>query len=164
VVLPKFDLDDWCGAVQKYKVTVAIVVPPLLVLIAKSPVVNKYDLSSIKMFMSGAAPLSAELGDQVEKRLPGKVTQGYGLSETSPVATYCPYKQYQKVKGSCGLLLPGVEARIVDAESGEDYGHVQGKDGRPGELWLRGPTVSNLEVVWGSSGGWRLRCESARRS
>lgn len=76
VVLPKFDLDDWCSAVQKYKITVGIVVPPLLVLIAKSPVVSKYDLSSIKMFMSGAAPLSAELGDQVEKRLPTcRVTQ-----------------------------------------------------------------------------------------
>lgn len=73
--------------------------------------------------------------------------QGFGLSESSPVATYCPYKEYRKVKGSCGLLLPGVEARIVDAESGKDYGHEQGKDGRPGELWLRGPTVSIPEII-----------------
>lgn len=118
-------------------------VPPILVLIAKSPVVEKYDISSLKFFMSGAAPLSADLGDQVEKRFPtARVTQGYGLTETSPTATYTLYKQYRSVKGSCGALLPGVEARLVD-DDGKDVGHEQGKEGKAGELWLRGPTVIN---------------------
>jgi 4-coumarate--CoA ligase len=85
VVLPKFDLTAWLEAVQRHKITVTMIVPPILVLLAKSPIVEKYDLSSLKAVMSGAAPLSAELGDEVEARIPTlKVTQGYGLTETSP--------------------------------------------------------------------------------
>lgn len=95
--------------------------------------------------MCGAAPLSAELGDAVIARMKqrgGKsgIAEGFGLSETSPTATYESYKTHQDSKGSCGRLLPGVEARIVDAD-GKDVGHEQGKDGKPGELWLRGPTI-----------------------
>jgi len=64
------------------------------------------------------------------------------LTETSPTATYTKYREYREHKGSCGALIPGVEARLVD-DDGKDVGHQQGKDGVPGELWLRGPTVIN---------------------
>lgn len=89
VVLPKFDLELFLGAIQRFKVNLAILVPPIAVLLAKHPLVEKYDLSSITVILSGAAPLSKELGDEVEARIKNaRVTQGYGLSETSPTATY----------------------------------------------------------------------------
>ncbi|PWN44225.1 acetyl-CoA synthetase-like protein [Ceraceosorus guamensis] len=141
VVQPKFELEQFLKAIQTYKVTCCFVVPPMLVLIAKSPVVEKYDISTLAKVLCGAAPLSAELGDEVQKRCPHiKLSQGYGLSETSPSATLIPTKDYHKYKGSAGRLLAGVEARLV-TEEGKDVAHEQGTEGVPGELWLRGPTI-----------------------
>ena len=141
VVMPRFDLPMFLEAVQKYKVTLAPLVPPICVLLAKHPLVEKYDLSSLEKILVGAAPLSAELGDEVEARLPNTtITQGYGLSETSPTATYGSVKRYRHHKGSCGALLPCVDARLV-TEDGKDVGHEQGSEGRPGELWLKGSTI-----------------------
>lgn len=141
IVQPKFDLEKFLDAVQRYKITLALLVPPVCVLLAKHPLVEKYDLSSLKQILVGAAPLSAELGDEVEKRIPNvTVTQAYGLSETSPTATYAPVKHYRHHKGTCGALVPCVEARLVN-DDGKDVGHEQGSDGNPGELWLRGPTI-----------------------
>lgn len=141
VVMPKFDLKVFLEAVQKYKVTLGILVPPILVLLAKDPSISKYDLSSLRVIMSGAAPLSAELGDEVQARIPSvKVTQGYGLTETSPTSHFTSIANYAKNKGTCGQLMPCVEARLVD-EEGRDVGHEQGPFGEPGEIWLRGPTI-----------------------
>lgn len=141
VVMPRFELPVFLGAVARYKITLGILVPPILVLLAKDPSVTKYDLSSLKVIMSGAAPLSAELGDEVMARIPScQVTQGYGLTETSPTAHYTPASLYQQHKGSCGRLMPCVEARLVN-DDGRDVAFEQGKDGQPGELWLRGPTI-----------------------
>ncbi|KDN47977.1 acetyl-CoA synthetase-like protein [Tilletiaria anomala UBC 951] len=141
VVLPKFDLEQWLSTVQHFKVTIAMAVPPILVLLAKHPIIDKYNLSSLKLLLCAAAPLSAELGDEVEKRIPTvRVTQGWGLTETSPTATFTPSHMYRNAKGSAGRLLPGLEMRIVDDDS-RDVGHEQGDKGKPGEIWVRGPTV-----------------------
>ena len=64
-----------------------------------------------------------------------KITQGYGLTETSPVTHILPVEDCDRKIGACGVLLPNLEARLV-TDDGEDA-----KDGEPGELWLRGPTV-----------------------
>ncbi|WFD33301.1 hypothetical protein MCUN1_000114 [Malassezia cuniculi] len=141
VVVPRFDIEIFCAAIQRFRVTMGLVVPPMLLLLSRSPVVDKYDLSSFRSAICGAAPLSAELGDEVEKRLPNlRVTQGYGLSETAPVLTITPSKDYRKVRGSCGTTAAGVEIRLVDEEHG-DVGHQQGKEGRRGEVWARGPII-----------------------
>ncbi len=141
VVMQRFQLEQWLDAVQRFKITNSFVVPPMLVLLAKNPVVDKYNLSSLEWVMSGAAPLSAELGDEVEQRIPTlKVTQGYGLTETSPTVSFTDPQYYKHAKGSAGRLVPGVEMRLVDDE-GKDVGHEQGKDGKPGELWFRGPII-----------------------
>lgn len=84
VVLPQFSLEIFCKVVQDYKITYGCVVPPILLLLSKSPVVEKYDLTSLRMLVSGAAPLTRDLVDAVWKRLNIKVKQAYGLSETSP--------------------------------------------------------------------------------
>ncbi len=82
--MPKFDIESFCKIIQDQKITFAYIVPPVVLLLSKSPVVDKYDLSSLKMMNSGAAPLTRELVEATYKRLKVPVKQAYGLSETSP--------------------------------------------------------------------------------
>ena len=84
VVMPKFDIEKFCSITQTYKITFAYVVPPVVLLLAKHPILDKYDLSSLRMMNSGAAPLTQELVEAVYNRLKVPIKQGYGLSETSP--------------------------------------------------------------------------------
>ena len=88
VVLSKFALDTWCQAVQDYKITYAYVVPPILLGLSKAPIVDNYDLTSIKVFVSAAAPLTKEIVHAVWNRLKIPVKQAYGLSETSPATHF----------------------------------------------------------------------------
>lgn len=85
IVMSKFDLNKFCSITERQKVTYHPVVPPVLLLLSKSPVIDNYDMSSVRMFSSGAAPLTKELVNDVRRRLKIPVMQGYGLSETSPV-------------------------------------------------------------------------------
>lgn len=82
--MPKFDIEKYCQIVQDRKITFSYVVPPVILLLSKHPIIAKYDLSSIRMMNSGAAPLTKELVEALYKRLKIPVKQGYGLSETSP--------------------------------------------------------------------------------
>jgi 4-coumarate--CoA ligase len=85
IVMPRFDLEKFCSVVQDRGVTFVNVVPPVVLLLGKHPIVDRYDLSSLRMINSGAAPLRKNLVDVVYKRLKIPIKQGYGLSETSPV-------------------------------------------------------------------------------
>ena len=89
VVMAKFDIEKFCVAVQKFKITFAYVVPPVVLLLSKHPIVDKYDLGSLRMMSSGAAPLTKELIDALYRRLKVPIKQGYGLSETSPTTHTC---------------------------------------------------------------------------
>lgn len=82
--MPKFDIERFCAIIQEHKITFVYVVPPVVLLLGKHPVVDKYDLSSVRMMSCGAAPLTRELVEAVYKRLKVPIKQGYGLSETSP--------------------------------------------------------------------------------
>lgn len=84
IVMAKFETEKFCKVIQDQKITFAYVVPPVVLLLGKHPIVEKYNLSSLKMLSSGAAPLTRELVDAVYKRLKVPIKQGYGLSETSP--------------------------------------------------------------------------------
>ena len=84
VVMSKFDLEGFCKLVQDYKITFVYIVPPVVLMLSKHPIVDKYDLSSIRMLNSGAAPLTKEIQQAIWDRLKIPVKQGYGLSETSP--------------------------------------------------------------------------------
>lgn len=87
-VMSKFDLPLFCNVIQTHKISFSCLVPPILVLLAKHPIVDQYDLSSLRKIACGAAPLSAELANDVQARLPHcRIVQGYGLTETSPVVT-----------------------------------------------------------------------------
>ena len=135
VTMPKFDLEQFLGLVQEHKITRAYLVPPIILALAKHPVVDKYDLSSIDVILSGAAPLGQELQQAVRDRLGCKALQGYGLTETSPVTNVIPDDGEPKA-GSVGPLVPNTEAKVIDVESGEEVG-----TGDRGELWYRGPQI-----------------------
>jgi len=133
VTMPRFDLEQFLELHQKHGVTHSFVVPPIVLALAKHPLVDKFDLSSVEILMSGAAPLSPELAEAAAKRLGCVVLQGYGLTETSPV-THCNAPETNR-PGTVGQLMPQTEARIVD-ESGDDVAQ-----GERGELWMRGPQI-----------------------
>ena len=91
VIMPGFDLGEFLGNIAKYRSTIVFIAPPVAVALAKHPLVDSHDLSSLKVVMSGAAPLDAELGHAVAERLGCKVVQGYGMSELSPVSHITPF-------------------------------------------------------------------------
>jgi acyl-CoA synthetase (AMP-forming)/AMP-acid ligase II len=135
VTMPRFDLEQFLGLIAEHNVTQAYLVPPIALALAKHPLVDDHDISSVQTIMSGAASLGAELASQVSKRVGCTVIQGYGLTETSPV-THVVRPDGENRPGSIGKPLAGTECRLVDPESGEDVGA-----GERGELWIRGPQV-----------------------
>ena len=134
VTMPRFDLEQFLQIHQEHGVTRSYVAPPLVLALAKHPLVDKYDLSALDLVMSGAAPLSAELQEAAAQRLNCVVLQGYGLTETSPVTHVNPRERNKP--GSIGVLAPNTEAQIVDLDSGEPVA-----SGESGELCVRGPQV-----------------------
>lgn len=134
-VMPKFDIEDWCRIVQEEKITFSYVVPPVVLLLSKHPIVDKYDLSTIRMLNSGAAPLTKELVDAVWNRKKLKVKQGYGLSETSPTTHTQPWELWYSTIGAVGTLLPNMTAKYMSPEETEV------PIGDTGELWLKGPNI-----------------------
>ncbi|NNC93675.1 MAG: AMP-binding protein, partial [Acidimicrobiia bacterium] len=133
VTMPRFDLEEFLRIIQEHKVTRAYVVPPIVLALAKHPLVDDYDLSSLRSVFSGAAPLGAELAAEASARIGCEVVQGYGLTETSPVTHATPPGQFKP--GSIGVAISNTECRVVDAD-GNDLGV-----GEDGEIWIRGPQV-----------------------
>jgi acyl-CoA synthetase (AMP-forming)/AMP-acid ligase II len=136
VTMPRFDLLEFLRVVQQYRITRAWVVPPIVLALAKQPLVDEFDLSSLEFMLSGAAPLSAELEVACGKRLGCRMLQGYGLTETSPTTHSVPDELAGQMPGSIGPPVPNTECRIVDVASGEDV-----PAGERGELLIRGPQV-----------------------
>ncbi|RFU31232.1 hypothetical protein B7463_g5118, partial [Scytalidium lignicola] len=135
VVMAKFDLEKFCSHIQNFKISFAYVVPPVVLALAKHPVVAKYDLSSIRMMNSGAAPLTRDIVEAVWTRLKVPVKQGYGLSETSPTTHAQPWEDWNKTIGSVGKLLPNLTAKYMSPDEEEV------PVGQTGELWMKGPNV-----------------------
>ena len=131
VTMPRFDLEQFLGLHQEHGVTQCYVAPPIVLALAKHPAVDKFDLSSLRFVMSGAAPLSAELGEAAARRLDCIVMQGYGMTETSPVTHVSPLERNKP--GTVGVLLPNTEARIIDLDTAQDA--------ERGELCMRGPQI-----------------------
>ncbi|MDX6599458.1 MAG: hypothetical protein QOE87_3345 [Gaiellales bacterium] len=135
VTMPRFDLGEFLAAIERHRITACYVAPPVVLALAKHPLVEEHDLSSLRFITSGAAPLGAELQGAAQRRVGCRVQQGYGLTEASPV-THHVHQDDESVHGTIGTLLPSTEARLVDAETGRDAA-----PGRPGEIWVRGPQV-----------------------
>jgi len=101
------------------KITIAFIVPPVLLLLGKHLIVKNYDLSSLRMLSSGAAPLTKDLVDAVYQRIKVPVKQGYGLSETSPATRVQMWDQWQSTMGSVGTLLPNIVAKYMSSNEKE---------------------------------------------
>ncbi len=134
ITMPRFDLEAALELVQTQKITRFFAVPPMVLGLAKSPLIDHYDLSSLVQVFSGAAPLGAELAEEAAARIGCGVVQGYGMTELSPVTHATVEGTYRP--GTSGVAISEVECRIVDPETGAD----QPVGGR-GELWVRGPMV-----------------------
>lgn len=133
--MAKFEIEKFCSIVQENKITFIYVVPPVVLLLGKHPIVDKYDLSSIRMMNSGAAPLTKELVDQVYKRIKVPIKQGYGLSETSPTTHSQTWENWNTTIGSVGSLVPNMIAKYMSPEEEEVPA------GQTGELWIKGPNI-----------------------
>ncbi|MDE3075231.1 MAG: 4-coumarate--CoA ligase family protein [Chloroflexota bacterium] len=134
VTMARFDLEEFLGLIQRYRVTRAYLVPPIVLALAKHPAVANYDLSSLQAITSGAAPMSAELTEACRQRLGCSVVQGYGMTELSPVSHLSPRDRARP--GSAGLLAPNTQCKVCDLNTGEALPPNQ-----PGELCVRGPQV-----------------------
>jgi acyl-CoA synthetase (AMP-forming)/AMP-acid ligase II len=134
ITMPRFDLEQFLRLHQDYRITRSFVAPPIVLALAKHPLVDQFDLSALEQVFSGAAPLSAELALEAGKRLSCEVVQGYGMTELSPVSHLTPPGYFKP--GSVGVNAPNTELRIVHPASGEDLDVDE-----DGELWIRGPQV-----------------------
>jgi acyl-CoA synthetase (AMP-forming)/AMP-acid ligase II len=134
VTMPKFEFEPFLKVLQDWPITSAHIVPPIVVGLGKHPAVDNYRFPHLKYLFSGAAPLGPELTEAVEKRLNVKIRQGYGMTEASP-ATHYTVAGTERA-GTVGRLMPSIEMRIIDTESGADA-----PTGSPGEVWVRGPNV-----------------------
>ncbi|MFD5805102.1 4-coumarate--CoA ligase family protein [Streptomyces sp. NPDC127020] len=139
VVLPRFDLEQFLAAIQNHRITGLYVAPPIVLALAKHPLVAEYDLSSLKYIVSAAAPLDAQLAAACSRRLGlPPVGQAYGMTELSPGTHVVPLDAMADAPpGSVGKLIAGTEMRIVSlTDPGKDV-----PPGESGEILIRGPQI-----------------------
>lgn len=134
VTMPRFDLELFLRICQEHKSRRMWIVPPVALALAKHPMIDEFDLSSVDQVFSGAAPMGAELSDAVAARLKCEMLQGFGMTELGPVSHVTPLAAPRS--GSSGLAVPNTQCRIVDPETGGDL-----PAGAEGEMWIRGPQV-----------------------
>ncbi|GAD93958.1 phenylacetyl-CoA ligase, putative [Paecilomyces variotii No. 5] len=141
VILPKFEINSCFGAIQRFKIAALIIVPPIIItMLRNQELLKKFDLSSVRSVFTGAAPLGPETAQELQNIFPTwAIRQGYGLTETAVIV--CATTPLDIWFGSCGNLLPGVEARILTPEGQEIHEHDT-----PGQL------VENFEDGWMHTG------------
>lgn len=135
VTMPRFDLEQFLSLIEKHKVTMGYIVPPIVLALAKHPAVENYDLSTLKDVLSGAAPLPEPVARACAERNNLLVRQGYGLTETSPVTHFNPRDHEIKI-ASVGPAAPSTRYRVIDVSTGKDA-----SPGELGEIWIDGPQV-----------------------
>jgi long-chain acyl-CoA synthetase len=124
-------------AVQKYKPTVMPAVPTIFVAFANHPHLDQYDLTSLMGCFSGGAPLPPEVCKQFEEKTGAVIFEGYGLSETAPVATSNPTDTKNRKIGTIGFPVPGTDVKVLDIETGNE----EAPKGEDGEIAIHGPQV-----------------------
>ncbi len=162
VLLPKFHTKEVLKVIQKYRPQIFPGIQAMYLAIGHYPEIQKYDLSSLEIALSGAGPLMREVQEQFERVTKARIVEGYGLSEASPVTHANPIYGNRKI-GSIGLPWPDTEARIVDIRTGQTL-----PPGETGELVIRGPQVMKSywnnedETVRALRGGWLHTGDIAR--
>ncbi len=136
VTMPRFELEPFLQILQDHNVTLAHLVPPIVLTLSKHPVVDNYNLPKLKTIFCGAAPLDENLTRACMQRLSCEIRQGYGMTETSPVTHSSPADPAKVKFGSVGVPAPNTECKIVDLETGKSLG-----PNKEGELCVRGPQI-----------------------
>lgn len=134
VSMPRFDLEMFLTLSQKHATPRMWIVPPVALALAKHPLVDKFDLSALVQVNSAAAPLGADVAEAMGRRLGTAATQGYGMTELSPVSHVSPKGKGRA--GASGVTIPNTECRIVDPATMTDAA-----TGQDGEIWIKGPQV-----------------------
>jgi acyl-CoA synthetase (AMP-forming)/AMP-acid ligase II len=132
VTLPQFELSVFLEAIERYRVTRIVVAPPIVHALASHPLVDRYDLSSLRVLACGAAPLGGEMARAAAQRLGCRIKQGYGMTEAVAICM-APDDGADRPE-SIGPPLPGVECRVIDRATNADL-----PAGEPGELLVRSP-------------------------
>jgi 4-coumarate--CoA ligase len=137
LLMPKFEIGTFLEHIQKHQVSIVAVVPPLVLALAKNPMVANFDLSSIRVVLSGAAPLGKELEEALHSRIPGATFgQGYGMTEAGPVLSMSlsfAKQPFPTKSGSCGSVVRNAELKVIDPDTGSPLGYNQS-----GEICIRG--------------------------
>ncbi|MDV7763475.1 long-chain-fatty-acid--CoA ligase [Peribacillus simplex] len=141
IIMPKFDVEATLKTIQKQKPTMFPGAPTMYIGLLNHPDIAKYDLSSINACISGSAPLPLEVQEQFEKITGGKLVEGFGLSETSPVTHANFIWDQPRVKGSIGLPWPDTDSVILSLETGEEL-----PPNEIGEIAIKGPQV--MQGYW----------------
>lgn len=137
ITLPRFDLEEFLGVLQDYEINIVPVVPPIVLALAQTPLLERFDLSKLETIHCGAAPLSVEVASAACERLRARIRYGYGMTELSPLShlTYSEGNVEDKA-ASAGYCLPNTTCKIVSVEDRVELG-----PGEEGEVWVRGPQV-----------------------
>ncbi|MEC0239727.1 AMP-binding protein [Paenibacillus dokdonensis] len=135
ILIPRFEINEVLKTIHKKKPTVFPGAPTMYIAVIHHPKVSSFDLSSIQICISGAAPLPVEVQERFEKLSGGKLTEGYGLTEASPV-THANNIWEKRKSGSIGIPFPDTIAKIVHSDTGEEM-----PLGEIGELIVKGPQV-----------------------
>lgn len=135
LVISKFEFLEYLRIVQDHKITRLQTVPPILIMLSKRPETADYDLSSVKEILCGAAPLSRKLQATVARKFNVRITQGWGMTETTCAATGVPYYEEHRT-GSVGVVMPNTEVKMMTEEG------TEASVGQRGELYVRGPQIA----------------------
>jgi acyl-CoA synthetase (AMP-forming)/AMP-acid ligase II len=136
VTVPRYDLDQFLQVLAQYKVSVAPLVPPLVLVLSSAPQLNGHDLSALRLIYCGAATLADNIARNCSERLGCEIRYGYGMTELSPLSHASLANPQEHKPGSVGFCLPNTQCKIVDYTTGHELGADQ-----QGEIWVRGPQV-----------------------
>ncbi|KAI0600678.1 hypothetical protein F4775DRAFT_544993 [Biscogniauxia sp. FL1348] len=137
IMLPAFSMEAMLSTVVEYQILDLLLVPPILIKLVRDPIVDKFDLSFVRRFSSGAAPVSEEILQLLKAKFPGSgFKQGYGMTESCSCITAHPPNSYDYKNGQkVGVIVPSTEVKFIK-EDGSEAGV-----GEPGEIWARGPQI-----------------------
>ncbi|MFD1135033.1 long-chain fatty acid--CoA ligase [Paenibacillus urinalis] len=141
ILVPKFEVNMILNLIRKKKPTLFPGAPTMYIALINHPRIKEYDLSSINACISGSAALPVEVQDTFEEMTKGRLIEGYGLTEASPVTHANPIWGRRKI-GTIGIPFPDTDARVIHPETGEEM-----PVGEPGELIVKGPQV--MKGYWG---------------
>lgn len=137
VLMRRFDLEGWLGLIEKYRGTLIMMPPPVVVAVAKSSAWERFRLDSVRAAGCGAAPLGADMQRAFEERTGLVLRQAWGMTEGTAILSCDSLDRNQRRLGSCGRLAPSMEAKVVDIATERELG-----PGESGEVWLRGPNIT----------------------